>query len=123
MNSTEYIKKAVRTESPAITAFQNINIKELRLLHAAIGLTGEAGEFNDALKKSIFYGQDLDEVNLKEELGDLLWYIALSCDVLETNFEELMETNIKKLQVRFPDKFNKEKSINRNLVKEREILE
>lgn len=114
----DYIQNALKTESIHF----NVNGRE-RLLHAGIGLATESGEFLDALKKSIFYGKDLDTINLKEELGDVLWYLAIAMDALGTDFETEMEKNIKKLNVRYGEKFTRELAENRNLKKEREILE
>ena len=118
MDGKEYIKQAKRSESSQVF----LEGKE-RLLHAGMGIATEAGEFLDALKKSIFYGKELDRVNLKEELGDLLWYIAIAMDELGTDFEREMERNIEKLRARYPEKFTKEKALERDLEKEREILE
>src|SRR5437764_1204166 len=47
------------------------------LLHAILGISGEAGELVDAFKKELIYGKTLDIENLKEEAGDILWYMAL----------------------------------------------
>jgi len=93
------------------------------LLHAAMGLTTESSEFTDALKKHYFYGKPLDKVNLKEEIGDILWYCALALKALDSDFESVMETNIQKLKARFPEKFKEEQALNRDLDKERSILE
>lgn len=127
MNTTrEYIENVVKTES---NDFEKIgdrlsNLDTVRLLHAAMGLVTEAGEFMDAFKKHIFYGKPQDTTNLKEELGDLLWYIAIALDELgEKSFEGIMNTNIAKLKARYGDKFGEMQAENRNLVKEREILE
>jgi NTP pyrophosphatase (non-canonical NTP hydrolase) len=97
--------------------------KNIRLLHALMGLTTEAGESLDALKKHLFYGKPLDEVNLKEEMGDLFWYLAIMADTLGVSFEEIQERNIEKLKARYGEKFTDEKAINRNLETERSILE
>ena len=113
-----YIEQVKRTESQEVF----LEGKE-RLLHAGMGIATEAGEFLDALKKSIFYGKELDRVNLKEELGDLLWYIAIAMDELGTNFETEMERNIKKLKARYPEKFTQEHAEYRDLETERKILE
>ncbi len=125
MNSKQYISDATRTESKNFeamnTRLHNDGIK--RLLHAGIGISTEAGEFLDALKKHIFYGKELDRVNLKEELGDLFWYIAIACDELDIEFEPIMARNIEKLKARYGDKFTDEKAENRNLNAERQILE
>ncbi len=119
----DYIEKAKRTD------LENYGPEHLymkgkeRLLHAGIGIATESGEFLDALKKSIFYGKELDKVNLKEELGDLLWYIAIAMDELGTDFETEMRRNIEKLKTRYPKKFEQKRALERNLEKEREILE
>ena len=125
MNSKQYISDATKTESTDFSAMNSrLNDDGLkRLLHAGIGLSTEAGEFLDALKKHIFYGKDLDRVNLKEEIGDLFWYIAIACDELGVEFETLMDTNIAKLKARYGEKFSEHKAENRDLGTEREILE
>jgi len=125
MNSKDYISNAIKTESTDFQAMnqrlQNDGCK--RLLHAGFGLSTEAGEFLDALKKHIFYGKELDRVNLREELGDLFWYMAIACDELDVPFEALMQRNIEKLKARYGEKFSEEKAEKRDLETEREILE
>jgi len=125
MNSKNYIADATRTESTDFSAM-NTRLSEdgtKRLLHAGIGLSTEAGEFLDALKKHIFYGKKLDRVNLKEEMGDLFWYLAIACDELDVEFETLMERNIEKLKARYGEKFTEERAEKRDLQAERQILE
>lgn len=75
------------------------------LLHAALGLTSEAGEFADAVKKNVVYGKPLDKENLIEELGDLLWFTSLACDVLNVDMADVMRSNLEKLQKRYPEKY------------------
>ncbi len=118
----DYIEKALRTESDYSDVTKNLQGNE-RLLHAGIGLATESGEFLDALKKSLFYGSELDRTNLKEELGDLLWYIAIAMDELGTDFEKEMNRNIEKLSARYPEKFTKKDAMIRDLENERDILE
>jgi NTP pyrophosphatase (non-canonical NTP hydrolase) len=117
MTNEEYIKSVLRSESPNF-----YDISE-RLLHAALGIQTESGEFSDIIKKSLFYGRTYDRPNAKEELGDLLWYIAFAIDELGTTFEEVMELNIAKLKLRYPEQFTEEHAENRNLEEERNILE
>lgn len=121
----DYKNKAIRTESNDFEAIGNRMSESgnIRLLHAGIGLATESGEFLDALKKSIFYGKELDRVNLKEEVGDLLWYCAIALDELGGDFGQVMETNIAKLKARYPNKFTEHDAEVRDLDKEREILE
>lgn len=125
LNSKQYISDAIKTESTNFSAMNerlhDDGIK--RLLHAGIGLSTEAGEFLDALKKHIFYGKPLDKVNLAEEMGDMFWYMAIVASELGFEFEEVMEKNITKLKARYGEKFSEEKAEKRDLDKEREILE
>lgn len=121
----DYIENVIKTESevtPELVARMS-DKSNIRLLHAGIGMCTEAGEFIDQLKKHIFYGKPLDRVNLKEELGDLLYYIGVAMDELETDFDIEQRKNIAKLKARYGDKFSSEAAINRDLDKEREILE
>jgi len=121
----DYIEQAMRTESCDLNkvAERMVQSRTMRLQHAAMGLVTEAGEFTDALKKHIWYGKPQDETNLKEEIGDLLWYLAIACDALSTDFETEMERNINKLRARYPEKFCDVKAIDRDLDAERAILE
>lgn len=127
MSPDQFQQLALRTESnrfPLDDGRCNTDLYQLnRLLHAGLGLTTEAGEFVDPLKKRLFYCKPLDLVNLKEELGDLLWYVAIACDALGTTVEQVMETVIAKLQHRYPDKFSDVAAINRDLDGERAVLE
>lgn len=93
------------------------------LIHAAMGLATEAGEFMDVLKKWIFYGKSMDEINLMEEISDIEWYAGLAISILNTTLDEILTLNIEKLKARYPEKFTEENAVNRNLDKEREVLE
>lgn len=125
MNSKEYIENAVKTESTNFKSMDDRLSKDglKRLLHAGMGLSTEAGEFLDALKKHIFYGKELDRVNLAEEMGDVFWYCAIVASELGINFEDVMDKNIEKLKARYGEKFTEEKADTRDLEKERSILE
>ena len=122
MTPNEYILNVLRTESTKDPIVSEFGVNS-RILHACMGTTTEAGELVDACKKSMFYGKQLDKVNLAEEAGDVLWYIAILCDELGITFEELFEVTITKLKKRYGDKFSDESAENRDLAAEREILE
>ena len=118
MKPVEYQQLAERTEANPVAAA--IEIREIRLIHAALGLCSEAGELSDSLKKTLYYGQDLDVENLKEELGDCLWYIALACNALGFDMGDVMAENIAKLMQRYPEKFSEEKALEENRDREAE---
>lgn len=125
MDNKEYMKNALVTEplNFEIVAGRLTHPTAMRLLHASIGIETEGGEIADVLKKHIFYGKPVDAVNVVEEAGDLLWYISVLLDAVGSNFDEAMSKNISKLRARFGDKFTESQALNRNLDKERAILE
>ncbi len=125
METQEYIKNAIKTESRDFSAIGERlqSVENQRLLHGGIGLATEAGEFLDALKKHVFYGKELDKVNLREEMGDIFWYCAIIADQLEVDFATVMERNITKLKARYGEKFTEQAATTRDLKTEREILE
>ena len=94
---------------------QDCNIPPL--LTAALGLTAEAGEFTEVVKKIILQGKPYNEDNvfhMKRELGDICWYIAQACMALDTSFDEIIEMNVDKLKARYPGgEFDVHKSENR----------
>lgn len=94
-----------------------------RLFHVIVGLATESTELVQALTKSIIGGEELDGVNILEEFGDLNWYEAIGIDALNGDFENVLATNIDKLRERFPEKFTSDNAINRDVDKERALLE
>ena len=125
MNPDRYVNKAVRTESCDFDAISKRlqDPKLIRLLHVGMGLATEAGEFVDQLKKHIFYGKELDLVNLGEEIGDTEWYCAVGADALNQRLSHILFQNIAKLEARFPEKFTEEEANSRDLDRERKVLE
>ena len=88
-----------------------------QLLTAALGLSAEAGEFTEVVKKIFLQGKPYNEENvfhMKRELGDICWYLAQACMALDTTFDEVIEMNVEKLQSRYPGgSFDVHKSENR----------
>jgi NTP pyrophosphatase (non-canonical NTP hydrolase) len=84
-----------------------------KLTLGALGLAGESGEVIDAIKKWLFAGHDLDALHLLEEVGDVLWYMALICSVFGWTFDDAIKMNIEKLRKRYPNGFESERSVNR----------
>lgn len=118
-----YGKASIYVANDRLNLKLDVSDEQLRLLHSGLGMLTEAEEFLSPVVSSILNNQDLDLVNLKEELGDSMWYTAIACDVLGTTFEIEQERNITKLQQRYPEKFDSDKAINRDLEAERAILE
>ena len=116
MEINEYQQKAIRTLAPLNSDLEND-------IHMVLGMQTEAAELADVFKKNLAYNKNIDWINVKEEVGDLMWYIANLCNLHNWDLRDIMQTNIFKLQARYPDKFSDDKAINRDLKTERKILE
>ena len=77
-----------------------------QLINGCLGLTGEAGEVSDLVKKGIFHEKGIDLEHLKKELGDCAWYLAMICDACGFTLDDVMQTNIDKLKARYPQGFD-----------------
>lgn len=84
-----------------------------KLMEGCLGLAGEVGEVVDIVKKWIFHGHELDINSLMDELGDVMFYACMVCNTIGVDFSEICYTNIMKLQKRYPDGFDSDRSINR----------
>ena len=92
---------ASRLSELEVTADCNVS----QLMTAALGLSAEAGEFTEVVKKIFLQGKPYNEDNvfhMKRELGDICWYIAQACMALDTSFDEVLEMNVDKLKARYP---------------------
>jgi len=107
MSPSNYQALAMRTKGKYIDNRDQI-------ICATLGLTGEAGEFADAIKKHLYQGHAVEIDTLVKELGDVCWYLALACDALDVSLDSVMEQNIEKLRKRYPAGFEAEKSVGRS---------
>jgi NTP pyrophosphatase (non-canonical NTP hydrolase) len=117
IDTKKYIEFVRETTSPASSDFAQLlaRMTELeanddadvpRLMTAAFGISAEAGEFTEVVKKIFLQGKPYNEENvfhMKRELGDICWYMAQACMALDTSFEELMQMNFEKLSARYPE--------------------
>lgn len=101
MNFDEYQEKAKKYDF-----FEpDGNLKSVGFTEKVLGLTGEAGEAADKVKKIL---RDKDGVLSKEdkdalakELGDVLWYVAGLARYIGVPLSEVAEANIDKLESRY----------------------
>ena len=116
MNTNEYSALALRTANDLGGQLDNI-------MHAAMGIAGEAGEVIDIVKKVYAYRKPLIVNDLIEEAGDLVWYLNLLFASLGTTWEEVFDLNITKLEARYPDlRFNADHAINRDVDAEQSAM-
>ena len=106
MTINEYQKLAMRTDN------KNMEWRDA-LLDSVLGLGGESGECEDVVKKYCFQHHELNRKHLIEELGDVAWYLAKCATVLGMNLEDILRANIQKLEGRYPDGFEVDRSVNR----------
>ena len=99
-----YQRLAQRTANPA---------DPIRLATAGLGVAGEAGELVNIIKKHVSHGHALDLDHVKEEAGDVLWYLAEIAATCGFTLEDVALANIAKLRRRYPDGFDTERSRNR----------
>ena len=95
---------ALLTRLNSLELENNCNVSQL--MTAAFGLTAEAGEFTEVVKKIFLQGKPYNEDNvfhMKRELGDICWYLAQACMALDTDFNEILEMNVEKLSARYPE--------------------
>ena len=76
--------------------------KEKALEYLTLGLTGEAGEIANKVKKFIRDGASKEEyiakrVEIGYEIGDVMWYCAVLAEELDMNLGHIMEKNLEKL--------------------------
>lgn len=80
---------------------KELNPTKADLLHMAVGVSGEAGELLDAVKKATIYNKPLDHENMIEELGDLEFYMSRIRQIIGVTRDEVLEHNYKKLSKRY----------------------
>lgn len=93
------------------------------MIHSAMGIFTEAAEFLTAVWASCFEDAPFDATNAIEELGDLEWYMAVMRKRLGVSQEQVQRVNIAKLRARYPAKFDTDDALNRDLARERSVLE
>ena len=108
MTINEYQKEALRTAS-------GMNKEYPLILNGVLGLGGESGECLDIVKKHLFQGHELDKEHLAEELGDVAWYLAVSAHAIGMDLESILQGNVDKLRKRYPDGFDQERSLHREV--------
>lgn len=121
MTGNEYQKLASRTNDGLATERLKGKMIEYDswlwdiggVLNACLGLAGEVGELNDMIKKWVFHEKELDETHLKKELGDVMWYVAMMCQSMGWELDDVLQMNIDKLIARYPEGFDVDRANHR----------
>lgn len=86
---------------PGIDIANDLTPDDCHRLHMVAGISGEAGELLDAIKKSTIYRRPLDIDNVREEAGDILFYITGLLDSLDIDIQDVIADNMDKLRLRY----------------------
>lgn len=90
---------------PPIEIAEKLDFPKIDLIHAIMGISGEAGELLDAIKKHVIYNKDLDITNVIEEMGDIEFYMRQLRQRLGISRDECLEFNVVKLRKRYGEKY------------------
>jgi NTP pyrophosphatase (non-canonical NTP hydrolase) len=93
------------------------------LLHGVIGVATESGELAEIVYKKLILGGEIDITNVREEIGDVLWYLSRLIKYSGTTWLTEMKRNINKLRLRHGATFDAARDANRDLSAERTLLE
>lgn len=110
MDANEYQTLSQRTANFSPTKLTNF---EANILNVAMGIVGESGELADLLKKMVFHRHSFDTGKVREEIGDVLWYLSALCTLWNVNLGDVMRENVEKLRRRYPNGFSQKDSVNR----------
>lgn len=112
MKDIDLYQKETKKTSCFIEKDNSENLK-LNIAILGLGLAGESGEVIELLKKHLGHGHLLDKEKLKKELGDCIWYIVRIADENSLLMSDVLQTNIDKLKIRYPNGFRIKDSIDR----------
>ena len=98
---TDFNKMTLSLAKDGEDILKNLTPEQANMWHMVTGIGGEAGEIVDCIKKHVIYQKPLDIENIKEELGDLLFYMSNLMQSVGLSFEEVLQHNIDKLSVRY----------------------
>ena len=102
--STPYEQFVQSIVKPGHDILVQLTPLQASILHMAVGVSGEAGELLDAIKKHAVYQKQLDFDNVREEAGDILFYLTGLLNELGLTLNECIEANVEKLSKRYPEK-------------------
>ena len=100
-NTTPYQQFVNSIVKPGDEIVRQLTPQQAHLLHMAVGISGESGELLDAVKKHCVYQKQIDIDNIKEEAGDILFYLTGLLNELDMSLEDCIIANREKLSKRY----------------------
>lgn len=102
-NTTPYQQFVNSIVKPGDEIIRQLTPQQAHLLHMAVGVSGEAGELLDAIKKHCVYQKPINMENVMEEAGDILFYLTGILNELDMTLEQCIQANMDKLSKRYPN--------------------
>jgi NTP pyrophosphatase (non-canonical NTP hydrolase) len=102
-NTTPYQQFVNSIVKPGDEIIRQLTPQQAHLLHMAVGVSGEAGELLDAIKKHCVYQKQINMENVMEEAGDILFYLTGILNELDMTIEQCIQANMDKLSKRYPN--------------------
>lgn len=99
-----------------------LSLEQIRVLHGILGLATETAELAEVFMESLNDQTKMNITLIKEELGDIQWYVALISDASALLMNDVLATNIAKLSCRYPERFDAQRAVQRDLDAEHSIL-
>lgn len=114
MSMISYEEMVGTLTKPGNQILEEITAHDCNLVHMAMGISGEAGELLDAIKKHVIYRKPLDRYNVLEELGDIEFFLEGLRQALNISREETLQLNMEKLGTRYKDfQYSNEQAVTR----------
>lgn len=103
-DADKFQRDCVRTWGSASVTIDSpdLRTREQRILNAALGLNGEAGETGELIKKELFHEKVIPISRVAEEIGDTLYYAAALAHEYGLTLSYIMQLNQDKLAERYP---------------------
>lgn len=108
LSTYQWQQMVLKLAKPGAAILESLDPDKVDLMHAAVGISGEAGELLDAVKKAVIYNKPLDVQNIIEELGDMEFYMEQLRNnlLILTTREVTLKANYEKLNKRYKNGYS-----------------
>lgn len=105
-------------------SYQEVTVQKVdNPFKTSISILSDGTKLLDMMKKKLYYNKELKQEDFKVYSYRILSNVLGLCQYYNINIKDVYQRNIDKLRARYGEKFSSEKAINRDLDKERKILE
>ena len=119
-NMLRFIERTIDEDEVKKVIADNMMFEPLSYVNTSVQY---ASELLDLFKKHIYYGTELSYDKIYMVLVQIVITLYDLCKSYKLDMNKLLDNNINKLRIRFPEKFTQELAENRDLGAERKELE